>query len=51
MRTNKKYTEADIQQLRLFPEGKPSGRTNRSVDQPKVALDDPNWKEDDDMVS
>eukprot|EP00092_Neocalanus_flemingeri_P037514 GFUD01040848.1.p1 GENE.GFUD01040848.1~~GFUD01040848.1.p1 ORF type:complete len:1678 (+),score=428.68 GFUD01040848.1:552-5036(+) len=51
MKTNTNYTESAIEQFRLFPNGKPSSKiANRCVDQPKIAVNDPSWKEDDETV-
>merc|ERR1719186_1951758 len=43
MRTNQKYTESDIQRMKLYPNGKPSNKLGRNVD-------DLSWKEDDETV-
>merc|ERR1719470_263508 len=53
MRTSDKYTEHHIEQLRLFPDGKPSSKMVSKVgphSQSNISPDDPSWKEDDDTV-
>jgi len=55
MRTNAKYTEKDIQRIKLFPDGKFSNsHRGREVDRipqtPKISPDDPSWEENDQTI-